>query len=120
VIPGYVDAHTHALFAGDRSKEYDMKLNGMGYVDIYNAGLGIRFTTESVSKSTLDELIENLDKYLPRMSKLGTTTVEIKSGYGLNTENEMKMLKAIERAKIKYRKELTIISTYCGAHAIPK
>jgi imidazolonepropionase len=54
VVPGYVDAHTHALFAGDRSKEYDMKLNGMGYVDIYNAGLGIRFTTESVSKSTID------------------------------------------------------------------
>lgn len=53
MIPGYVDAHTHALFAGDRSKEYDMKLNGMGYVDIYNAGLGIRFSTESVGKSSV-------------------------------------------------------------------
>lgn len=54
VLPGFVDAHTHALFAGDRSKEYDMKLNGMGYVDIYNAGLGIRYTTESVAKASIE------------------------------------------------------------------
>ena len=87
VIPGYVDAHTHAVFYGDRSKEYDMKLNGMGYFEIYNEGLGIRFTTDSVGKATVEELATHLDKYLPRMSKLGTTTVEIKSGYGLNAEN---------------------------------
>ena len=53
VIPGFVDAHTHALFMGDRSREYEMKLNGKGYVDIYNEGLGIRFTTQSVAKSTV-------------------------------------------------------------------
>lgn len=52
-----------------------MKLNGMGYVDIYNAGLGIRFSTESVAKSTLDDLVSHLDKYIPKISKLGTTTV---------------------------------------------
>lgn len=75
MLPGYVDAHTHALFAGDRSREYDMKLNGMGYVDIYNAGLGIRFSTESVAKSTLEQLVSNLDRYLPRISKLGTTSI---------------------------------------------
>ena len=86
-MPGFVDAHTHTLFAGDRSKEYDMKLNGMNYVDIYNAGLGIRYTTESVAKASVEQLVENLDRYLPKMSKLGTTTVEIKSGYGLNAEN---------------------------------
>ena len=79
-----------------------MKLNGMNYVDIYNAGLGIRYTTESVGKASVEELVENLDKYLPKMSKLGTTTVEIKSGYGLNAENQVKMLKAIEIAKKKY------------------
>ena len=87
VIPGYVDAHTHAVFYGDRSPEYDMKLNGMGYADIYNAGLGIRFTTNSVAQSTVEELAAHLDRYLRRMSRLGTTTVEIKSGYGLNAEN---------------------------------
>lgn len=61
-----------------------MKLNGMGYVDIYNAGLGIRYTTQSVANSTVESLAQNLDKYLPRMNKLGTTSVEIKSGYGLD------------------------------------
>ena len=79
-----------------------MKLNGMNYVDIYNAGLGIRYSTESVGKASVEELVGNLDKYLPKMSKLGTTTVEIKSGYGLNAENQVKMLKAIEIAKKKY------------------
>ena len=64
-----------------------MKLNGKNYVDIYNEGLGIRFTTQSVAESTVEQLVTHLDKYLPRMSKLGTTTVEIKSGYGLNAEN---------------------------------
>jgi imidazolonepropionase len=72
---------------GDRSKEYDMKLNGMGYVDIYNAGLGIRYSTENVGKSSIEQLVEHLDKYLSKISKLGTTTIEIKSGYGLNAEN---------------------------------
>ena len=119
-MPGFVDAHTHAVFYGDRSKEYDMKLNGMGYYEIYNEGLGIRYTTNSVANSTVEELAVHLDRYLPRMSKLGTTTVEIKSGYGLDAENEVKMLKAIEVARKKYQKELTIVSTFCGAHAIPK
>lgn len=54
VIPGYVDAHTHAVFYGDRSKEYDMKLNGMGYVEIYEQGLGIRYTTNSVGQATVE------------------------------------------------------------------
>lgn len=120
MLPGYVDAHTHAVFYGDRSPEYEMKLNGMGYADIYNAGLGIRFTTNSVAQATVEELAAQLDKYLGRMSKLGTTTVEIKSGYGLNADNEVKMLKAIEVEKEKYKNKLTIVSTFCGAHAIPK
>jgi imidazolonepropionase len=74
-IPGLVDAHTHALFAGNRSKEFDMKLNGLTYVDIYNEGLGIRYTTEQIRESPLEDLVAHLKKYLKRMSKLGTTTV---------------------------------------------
>jgi len=57
VMPGLVDAHTHTLFAGDRSKEFDMKLNGKNYVDIYNEGLGIRYTTEQINKSHIDDLV---------------------------------------------------------------
>ncbi len=87
VSPGFVDAHTHSVFYGDRSKEYLMKINGLGYMDIYNEGLGIRYTTNNIAKTSLEELGKHLDRYLPRISKLGTTTVEIKSGYGLNAEN---------------------------------
>ena len=64
-----------------------MILNGTAYAEIYNAGLGIRFTTNSVANSSVEQLAAHLDRYLVRMSKLGTTTVEIKSGYGLNAEN---------------------------------
>jgi imidazolonepropionase len=64
-----------------------MKLNGKSYVDIYNEGLGIRYSTEQINKSPLDSLVSHLEKYVRKMSKLGTTTVEIKSGYGLNAES---------------------------------
>jgi imidazolonepropionase len=87
ILPGFVDAHTHALFLGDRSKEFDMKLHGKNYVDIYNEGLGIRFTTNSIREGKLEDLITHLEKYLHKMLRLGTTTVEVKSGYGLDTEN---------------------------------
>lgn len=70
-----VDAHTHALFAGDRSREFDMKLNGKTYVDIYNEGLGIRYSTQQINESPLEPLVQHLEKYARRMSQLGTTTV---------------------------------------------
>lgn len=87
VVPGFVDAHTHALFLGDRSKEFDMKLHGKNYLDIYNEGLGIRFTTQSIREAKLEELEQHLEKYLKKIVRLGTTTIEVKSGYGLDTEN---------------------------------
>ena len=115
-----VDAHTHALFAGDRSREFDMKLNGKTYVDIYNEGLGIRYTTEQINKAPLEDLVEHLEKYLRKMSKLGTTTVEVKSGYGLNAEAEVKMLKAIEIVRKRVQGTIDVVATFCGAHAIPR
>jgi imidazolonepropionase len=119
-IPGLVDGHTHAVFAGNRSKEFDMKLNGKTYVDIYNEGLGIRFTTESIREARLEDLVTHLEKYLSKMNRLGTTTVEVKSGYGLNAEAEVKMLRAIEIAKQNFAGKIDVIATFCGAHAIPK
>ena len=115
-----VDAHTHALFAGDRSREFDMKLNGKTYVDIYNEGLGIRYTTEQINKAPLEDLVEHLEKYLRKMSKLGTTTVEVKSGYGLPAEAEVKMLKAIEIVRKRVQGTIDVVATFCGAHAIPR
>lgn len=119
-LPGLVDAHTHALFAGNRSKEFDMKLNGLSYVDIYNEGLGIRYTTASIREAKLEDLVAHLEKYVQRMNRLGTTTVEVKSGYGLNAESEVKMLRAIELVRTKLVGQIDVIATFCGAHAIPK
>ena len=87
VLPGFVDAHTHALFIGDRSKEFQMKLENKTYTDIYNEGLGIRYTTDGVRKATDEELLANLSRYLEKMLQHGTTTVEVKSGYGLDTDS---------------------------------
>jgi imidazolonepropionase len=120
VVPGFVDAHTHALFLGDRSKEFDMKLHGKNYVDIYNEGLGIRFTTQSIREAPLEQLEKHLEKYLDKISRLGTTTIEVKSGYGLDTENEIKMLQAIKNVGDRWKEKIEVVSTYCGAHAIPK
>ena len=72
-----------------------MKLENKTYTDIYNEGLGIRYTTDSVRKATDEELLENLSKYLEKALTYGTTTIEVKSGYGLNTESEIKMLRVI-------------------------
>ena len=87
-------------------------------MEVHKAGGGINFTVNHVRNATEDQLYTNLKHFLHRMMKSGTTLVECKSGYGLDTKNEVKMLKVIERAK----KELPIdiSSTYCGAHSVPK
>jgi len=119
IFPGFVDAHTHPIWAGDRVHEFRMKLAGKSYMDIHNAGGGIHFTVEHTKRASEDELFRSLRDRLLRMFRCGTTLVECKSGYGLNKETEMKMLRVLERAK----RELSFIDisiTYCGAHAIPK
>ena len=97
-----------------------MKLNGLSYVDIYNEGLGIRYTTASIREAKLEDLVAHLEKYVQRMNRLGTTTVEVKSGYGLNAESEVKMLRVIELVRAKLVGQIDVIATFCGAHAIPK
>lgn len=97
-----------------------MKLHGKNYVDIYNEGLGIRFTTQSIREAPLEQLEKHLEKYLDKISRLGTTTIEVKSGYGLDTENEIKMLQAIKNVGDRWKEKIEVVSTYCGAHAIPK
>lgn len=118
IVPGLVDAHTHPVWAGDRVHEFSMKLAGATYMDIYQAGGGIHFTVQHTRAATENELYELLRHRLMSMLKNGTVLVEGKSGYGLDTANEMKMLQVLERAK----KELPIdiSSTFCGAHAVPR
>ncbi|XP_029637099.1 probable imidazolonepropionase [Octopus sinensis] len=118
ILPGFVDAHTHPVWAGDRVHEFAMKLSGASYMEVHQAGGGIHFTVEHTQKASEDELLESLKERLWQMLQAGTTLVECKSGYGLNTNTEVKMLTVIERA----RKEvpIDISSTFCGAHAVPK
>ncbi|XP_075789803.1 putative imidazolonepropionase [Pelodiscus sinensis] len=118
VLPGLVDAHTHPVWAGDRVHEFAMKLAGDSYMDIHQAGGGIHFTVEHTQRASEEELFSTFKHRLLRMLRAGTTLVECKSGYGLNLETELKMLKVIERARRLL--DINISSTYCGAHSVPK
>uniref|UniRef100_A0A8B9E0F1 Probable imidazolonepropionase n=1 Tax=Anser cygnoides TaxID=8845 RepID=A0A8B9E0F1_ANSCY len=118
ILPGLVDAHTHPVWAGDRVHEFAMKLAGASYMEIHQAGGGIHFTVEHTRKATEEELFNTFKHRLERMRRAGSTLVECKSGYGLNLETELKMLRVIERAKQSM--DIGISSTYCGAHSVPK
>jgi imidazolonepropionase len=98
LLPGFVDAHTHALFAGDRLDEFELKLRGQSYLEILAAGGGILSTVRAVRAASVDELVRGLEQRLGVFLAQGTTSLEIKSGYGLRTEDELKMLRAIARA----------------------
>ncbi|EGG25124.1 imidazolonepropionase [Cavenderia fasciculata] len=118
VIPGFVDGHTHPVFAGDRVHEFAMKLAGATYLEVQQAGGGITFTVNHTRQASEDELLSLLQPRLDRMLRQGTTTIEAKSGYGLEKDTEMKMLKVLHRANKIHPVE--IVSTYLGAHSIPK
>jgi len=118
VLPGLVDAHTHPVWAGDRVHEFAMKLAGATYMDVHKAGGGINFTVSATHEASEDELYQLLKPRLLRMSRAGTTTVECKSGYGLDTDNEIKMLRVLELAKAEGNIEIS--STFCGAHSVPR
>lgn len=117
VLPGLIDCHTHIVFAGDRSREYAMRAEGKSYQEIAEAGGGILSTVKATRKATFDELFNlSRTRVLESMSR-GITTLEIKSGYGLTIDDEIKILKVIK--KLGEDLPLTIIPTFLGAHAIP-
>jgi imidazolonepropionase len=97
LLPGLVDGHTHPVWEGDRVHEYEMKLQGATYMDIHKAGGGIGYTVQHTREASEDSLLYSLVKRLQRMSKQGTTLVEAKSGYGLEPETEMKMLRVLHK-----------------------
>ncbi|XP_047431214.1 probable imidazolonepropionase [Mugil cephalus] len=118
VLPGLVDAHTHPVWAGDRVHEFAMKLAGATYMDVHRAGGGIHFTVEHTRAAAAPDLLASLRDRLVRMQRAGTTLVECKSGYGLELQTELKMLEVIEEAGRSL--PISISSTYCGAHAVPR
>lgn len=117
VLPGFVDSHTHAVFAGDRSDEFTAKLEGKTYQEIRGEGGGILRTVGAVRDASRAELTEALLERLDAMIAHGTTTAEIKSGYGLSAEAERKLLEAIEVAGRRH--PIDVVATFMGAHDVP-
>jgi imidazolonepropionase len=117
VCPGFVDAHTHAVYAGDRAAEFEMRIKGASYMEIMQAGGGIVSTMRATRAASVAQLVAESRPRLDTMLKLGTTTIEIKSGYGLNITAEMNMLKAIATLDVDHPADL--VPTFLGAHAVP-
>ena len=118
VVPGFVDPHTHLVWAGDRANEFEMRLQGKTYMEIMAAGGGILATLNATRKASLEQLVaQSLERAL-RAFSYGTTTMEAKTGYGLDLETEFKQLEAI--LMLNRIGPLELVPTYMGAHAIPQ
>jgi imidazolonepropionase len=116
VLPGFVDPHTHVIWAGDRAREFEMRLEGAKYLDILAAGGGILSTVRSTRAASVLELMQQTRPRLKRMFAHGTTTVEAKTGYGLETNAELRMLEAL--LALDDELPIDIAATFLGAHAI--
>lgn len=117
VTPGFVDPHTHLVFGGSREREFEMRCCGASYKEIALSGGGILSTVLATREASEEELFRQSLPRLKRCLSFGTTTVEIKSGYGLDTDTELKMLRVIDR--LRKAVPLDIISTFLGAHEVP-
>ncbi len=117
VMPGFVDPHTHLVWAGDRADEFEMRIAGAGYMEIMAAGGGIMSTVRHTRAAGMDDLVAQTRLRLERMLAYGTTTVEIKTGYGLDVEGELKQWQAIRR--LQAETPATLVPTFLGAHAVP-
>ncbi len=117
IVPGLVDPHTHLVWAGDRAAEFEMRIAGATYMDIMAAGGGINSTVKSVRAASVEQLVDETRQRLDRLLRFGTTTVEIKTGYGLDTATELKQLEAIYRLADTH--PIGIVATFLGAHTVP-
>jgi len=117
VLPGLIDCHTHAIFAGTRETEFVQGIEGTSYAQIAQAGGGIRVTVDAVRRASVEALVELALPRLARMLRNGVTTVEIKSGYGLTVADEIKMLEAVRR--LRTLQPIELVATYLAAHTTP-
>lgn len=120
LTPALVDSHTHLLFGGNRSAEYVARLNGEDYQAIARAGGGILYTMRETLKLSTEQLVDLGRERLARLLSYGVRTVEMKSGYALTADGELRLLRAARILKQEFRDRLTIFSTYLGAHAVPQ
>jgi imidazolonepropionase len=117
VLPGFVDAHTHPVFGGNRADEFEERASGVTYQEIATRGGGIQSTVNRTRAATLDQLVASGKRYAQWFLRCGTTTIEAKSGYGLSLEDELKILRAIKR--LDEETSLRYVPTFLGAHSIP-
>lgn len=118
LMPGFVDPHTHLVWAGDRAAEFEMRLQGKTYLEIMEAGGGIQSTVQATRAASDDDLLAAARERTAQMLALGTTTAEAKSGYGLRAEEELRLMDVL--MDIKHEGPLEIIPTFLGAHAVPE
>ncbi len=117
IIPALVDPHTHVVYAGDRIAEFELRIKGASYMEIMQAGGGILSTMRATRSATIQQLVDETTVRLNQMLRVGTATAEVKTGYGLDTETELKLLQAIEL--LDKRHPITLIPTFLPAHAVP-
>lgn len=120
ILPELVDAHSHLVFAGNRAKEYSMRLNGATYEEIASSGGGILHTMTQTNQSSPQTLFDTALKRIEKIATYGVGTIEIKSGYGLNFEKEYEISKVIDSLKHHLKNKIQIKNTYMAAHAVPK
>ena len=119
-LPGFVDSHTHLIFGGFRPDEFSWRLKGESYMSIMERGGGIQSTVNATRATSLEDLKRRAQWFIDRMSEMGVTTVEAKSGYGLDSDTEIKMLDAISQLSTEPDQKVELIATFLGAHAVPK
>ena len=117
LLPGFVDPHTHLVWAGDRALEFEMRLQGKTYLEIMAAGGGINATVFQTRQAGVPQLVYESRKRLQVMFNYGTTTAEVKTGYGLDTQSELKLLRAI--LELDQESPVDLVPTFLGAHALP-
>jgi imidazolonepropionase len=121
VLPGFVDSHTHLIFGGERAEEFSARLRGESYMSIMQRGGGIVNTVKATRSMTAEQMYAHVEKFVERMSRMGVTTVEAKSGYGLDKDTELRMLRTIQKYNEKgVHHKVDVVSTFLGAHAVPE
>lgn len=119
LLPGFVDSHTHFVFGGERSEEFSWRLKGESYMSIMERGGGIASTVRTTRECSFDQLRASARRFLRKMSVMGVTTVEGKSGYGLDRDTELLQLKVMRSLNNDEHRAVDIVSTFLGAHALP-
>jgi len=117
VMPGFVDSHTHLVFAGSRVSDYEARLRGKSYEEIAREGGGIQLSAQRVRQASVDALVRQAASFLKHFAAHGTTTLEVKTGYGLDVAQELKLLEAIRR--LRMTSQLELVPTLLAAHALP-